>query len=510
MNARIGEKPDCLDYESLMVRRTLDTVSNKQGEKLIAFVNDMKGCVVNGRITPEYDNFTSMTSYRGKAVVNYFIVRQNDICSIKEFKVVSCTELVALKGIEYLLSDTCHITVQVELSSVVREDLLGSNLGTKSIRRKEKFRRKFGMKYMTSDCAQWLLPDLINTLEHEVNTQNELNYCYDALVQFLFNEADVSMSDRGQKRKTTKFKPYWDDDLRIKWKNMKESERLYRVYCKRKVSKAVLECKRLTFKNCQYVFDKSLKPKKRMYCHGKLIDIETCNTSNPGEFWEHIKCLGPTKRKEIPMEIEKEGKTVTEVGEVLNKWRCEFELLHQFDNANFNQEFRKRKLNEESYCSQCFTSVGGDAELNCEISYAEVKRAVERCKNKKATGADCVTNELLKHECMIMLIHSLFVTCFEYGLIPDVWRHTIINLIPKNDGYVNDPLKYRGLTLQSCIYNILSSVLNERIAKYQESHNTISDCQNGFRKGRSCLHHIFALTCMIRNVCVAFWVNKPL
>ena len=75
----------------------------------------------------------------------------------------------------------------------------------------------------------------------------------------------------------------------------------------------------------------------------------------------------------------------------------------------------------------------------------------------------------------------------------------MINPIPKDAGYVNDPLKYRGLSLQCCLYKILSSIINKRIVAHLTENDIIEDEQNGFRKGRSCLHHVFTLCCTIRN-----------
>ena len=44
------------------------------GEKLIDFVRDMTLCIVNGRVSPEKDNYTSI-SKRGRSVVDYILTR---------------------------------------------------------------------------------------------------------------------------------------------------------------------------------------------------------------------------------------------------------------------------------------------------------------------------------------------------------------------------------------------------------------------------------------------------
>ena len=50
------------------------------------------------------------------------------------------------------------------------------------------------------------------------------------------------------------------------------------------------------------------------------------------------------------------------------------------------------------------------------------------------------------------------------------------------------------------MYKILSNVLNQRLIKYLDNENIIVEEQNGFRKQRSCEHHIFTLSTIIRNV----------
>ena len=68
------------------------------------------------------------------------------------------------------------------------------------------------------------------------------------------------------------------------------------------------------------------------------------------------------------------------------------------------------------------------------------------------------------------LLHKLFNMCLTTRMILDTWRKSIINPIPKSAGLVNDPLKYRGLSLQSCVYKIMSVIINKRITKYIDQH----------------------------------------
>ncbi len=100
----------------------------------------------------------------------------------------------------------------------------------------------------------------------------------------------------------------------------------------------------------------------------------------------------------------------------------------------------------------------------------------------------------------IEALHAFFQLCFDAGKIPTLWTQSVINPIPKNR--TNDPrvpLNYRGISLLSCVYKIYSSILNARLTRHLDNNELIHDEQNGFRRGRSCVDHIFTLSSIIRN-----------
>ena len=63
-----------------------------------------------------------------------------------------------------------------------------------------------------------------------------------------------------------------------------------------------------------------------------------------------------------------------------------------------------------------------------------------------------------------------------------------------------NPLNYRGISLLPCIAKLYSSILNNRLTQYCDYLEIIVDEQNGFRKDRSCVDHIFVLTSIVRNI----------
>jgi hypothetical protein len=138
--------------------------------------------------------------------------------------------------------------------------------------------------------------------------------------------------------------------------------------------------------------------------------------------------------------------------------------------------------------------------INDEISREEVEVLVKRAKRGKAVGVDNIPNEILKNELSISLLHSLFTSCFESGLVPSLWNKVLIKPIPK--GHAADrknPKFYGGISLISCIGKLYSALLNQRLTVMLEVSGFTVEEQNGFRASRSCLDHIFALSSIIRN-----------
>jgi hypothetical protein len=97
-------------------------------------------------------------------------------------------------------------------------------------------------------------------------------------------------------------------------------------------------------------------------------------------------------------------------------------------------------------------------------------------------------------------LHALFQSCFESGMVPDIWCKGIIKPIPK--GSTSDrrnPVDYRGLTLASAIYKLYCGILNTRLSTWAEAEGLLVDEQNAFRKGRSTIDHLSTLTNIIEH-----------
>ena len=94
MNIRIGKMDDCINnVDNIPKRSILDTVHNVHGQCLIDFLFEAKFCAVNGRISPEYDDITNVSS-KGKSVVDYILIPHSSLSVCREFNVIRCVDFV--------------------------------------------------------------------------------------------------------------------------------------------------------------------------------------------------------------------------------------------------------------------------------------------------------------------------------------------------------------------------------------------------------------------------------
>ena len=85
-------------------------------------------------------------------------------------------------------------------------------------------------------------------------------------------------------------------------------------------------------------------------------------------------------------------------------------------------------------------------------------------------------------------------------MCPSQWKLGLVNPIPKsgtNDP--RDPMSYRGITLISVVCKIYCDVIRKRLTEWLESNNIIHDEQNGFRKDRGCVDHLYSFSSIVQN-----------
>ena len=121
INSKLGKLIDYIpEVDVVPPRIILDGTTNRHGSVFREFLLDAKCCIVNGRITPEHDNYTFIELRRGSSIVDYFITSLDGLDSCKAFHVFTARQLV----------DTFYTGQDVPPNHVPDHSLLLLNIST--------------------------------------------------------------------------------------------------------------------------------------------------------------------------------------------------------------------------------------------------------------------------------------------------------------------------------------------------------------------------------------------
>jgi hypothetical protein len=126
-----------------------------------------------------------------------------------------------------------------------------------------------------------------------------------------------------------------------------------------------------------------------------------------------------------------------------------------------------------------------------EASAAEVEVAIRKMKGHKAPGSDQIPAELIQAGgggTLHSEIHKLIMLIWNKGELPYQWKESVVIPIHKK-GEKTDCSNYRGISLLSTSYKMLSNILLSRLIPYADK--IIGDHQCSFGHNRSTTDQIF-------------------
>lgn len=269
------------------------------------------------------------------------------------------------------------------------------------------------------------------------------------------------------------------------------------------------------FKESRKDFDKKARQAERQYNAKQRDKITSLKTNDPKTFWDEINKLGPTTTKqEIDCVNLENGSVSYNPDDILKKWKEDFSgLFNDTESNQVSDEFLEstRKLIQEweeqmdslkpetNNIQNEQTRNESELILNSDITLKEVTDALKDAKTNKATGIENIPNEVLKCEKLHKLLLKLFQLCFDRNILPTKWDYSIIHPILKKGKDYRVPLNHRSISLMSTVAKLFNSILSKRITEYLDSNELLCEEQNGFRKLRSCIDHIYTLYSILRR-----------
>jgi len=235
------------------------------------------------------------------------------------------------------------------------------------------------------------------------------------------------------------------------------------------------------YKDLKHSIQRLCREAKDKYFDEKCKEIEVLDKAHSNLMYQKIKDFQPRKNRVQQMIQDKNGLSIREKEDALNRWAEYVEELYDDRNRG---EADMGDLVHEVY----------------NISELEIKNVISGLPKDKACGEDTISAELL--QCMgeegIETVTRLINKIYTSGYIPEDFRRSIFVPLPKVNK-AQDCSEYRTIALISHASKILLHLIKRRITPIIE--RQIGESQMGFRKGKGTRDAIFQLR-MINERCL--------
>jgi hypothetical protein len=488
-NARCRNTADYIEgIDAIQPRTVIDHFENDYGDHLAYFLIKSNICMLNGRLGD--DGQYTCVSQKGKSVVDYACVPYEQVHFWEKFNVHLMSNVINMHGVSHPENIPDH-------------SLLTWNLSVPNILQSEHYPTASKKWYNLKDIPQAYMnadnPDVIsqiNLIENKLSDRNKLDEAYNVFQQFIEAEMDAHLEHKvinQNGRHKSKAKPYWNANLQELWNIAVEKDKLWLSFKGSCEHRTVLK---QHFCKARKAFDKSLRKSKRLYQQQEQHHLLELSQQNQADFWQKFERIGiaSERRSFLPTEVkDKSGTIIQGKDAVLEEWKLAFQNIYS-DWHKIN-DYNDHHLEQIIASNNNHNDLQGVlSPLNEPITKGEVKQSILRAKLKKAAGVDNIKAEVLKNYICIEIIHKICNHCFLSGEVPSAWNQSIISPIPKDSSKDSlNPNNYRGIALISVPCKIYCDILNHRISKWLEDNHKLGDEQNGYRKDRNCIDHLYVL-----------------
>jgi hypothetical protein len=213
----------------------------------------------------------------------------------------------------------------------------------------------------------------------------------------------------------------------------------------------------------------TFRNKKREYMKGKINELETKNKNrNIRDLYRGLNEFKERYQSRFNIIKDENGNLLADPQSVLNSWK---NFINQLLNVHGVHDVRQVDIHTAHPSVQ-------------EPSLVEMEIPIGKLKSYKSPGTDHILAELIKAggETVCSEIHKPLRSVWNKEELPQQWKESIIVPVHKKvDKTVSN--NYRGISLLSTAYKILSNILLTRLTPYVNE--IIGDHQCWFRHNRS-------------------------
>ena len=469
LNSRTGLQPDQLEYDhylddsddegeniplnqkKLFARSNEDHIVDENGRRLLNLCKTTGHAITNGRLHKDrgIGKFTFCSS-RGLSVTDYLLAEIDSIETINDFEILNWSSF----------SDHAPIYFSFKLIKNADKPFIGQDTPTKSSK----------TIIYQADKELMFKQNLVENIE-QLYRINDEDASSETSVEILTNYLHENAMKTFGKIKTsenTSFekKSLWfDENCRLLKSQFKKARN---EFVKRRTDE-----NRHLFTHARTKYNYAKKKAKNKHKIKEGQKLQSISKTHPKKFWKSIKKCYKKKTNSS------------------NNITVDSLFEHFNDLLNTDQNAEDAEISNDIH----------DEDLDLEITEEEVRKAILKQKNNKASGPDEISAEIIKSSIDIICpyLTKILNKLFNKSEYPGKWGLGYITPIFKG-GDENDAKNYRGVTLNNILAKVYSQILLNRLNLWSIKHETISNCQFGFQKGKSTVDCVFLLHSIITKV----------
>lgn len=411
-------------------------------------------------------------AYNGLSVVDYAVVSEGLLSSVKYFKTSDFNYLSDHSQIELFLkckwnAKHCNIFSENDWSKTApyRWDPQKSKLKLLNI---------LSENSTVDQIVDFEIQDFTKDQKGVDDATNKISKILNILSE---NSCSIRRNTQSKKTKIKK-KHSWSDN------SITELKHQINVLGRKINTNPYDNTYRIRYFSLLKSFKKQVKQKKARFKEELFKKLEDSFQNKTQEYWKILKNMKhSSKIDDEPDDIFFDLKKLEE--HFQNQGNC----------ITINEEFKKQIVNELKNMER---KILYNEVTDKPFTISEVKKVINNLKTGKSCGPDNIINEIIKFSSQVTLkaFTKLFNIILRTGCYPKVWEQSYIIPIHKS-GDRSDFNNYRGISLMSCLAKVFSALINNRLTDFMDSQYNHS--QFGFRKNHRTSDSLFILKSIINK-----------